>query len=385
MTATDQIVSDERSNTVDITVVIPTKDEEDGIRTCLDAVFDTFAELDISGEVIISDSSSDNTPEIATEMGATVVTPDKGGYGYAYKYAFREASGDIIAIGDGDTTYDFTELPTLVAKHEDGADIVLGSRFAGEIKPGAMPTLHQYVGNPLLTRFLNLFYDTDVTDAHSGFRVFSREVIEELEFSSDGMEFASEMIMQASANDYIIAEVPITYHERSGEATLDSFSDGWRHVRFILKNAPNKLFTIPGVSFTIVGIALMFVSLAEFRPFGQPVGINSMVAGSLLTLVGWQLIALTAFSGYATTPVDTESSLTRWLMNQFSLERGLSLGLFTVLAGGLMLGFQATLWVTSGFTTLPDTGLSIFAATAFVVGLQTIFQSFFASILADAQ
>ena len=194
-----------------LSIVMPTLNEEEGVVECINRIKNAVKELGITAEIIISDSSTDRTPELAAANGAIVVEPDEPGYGYAYRYAFERARGDYIAIGDADTTYDFEELPKLFEKVSRGdADMVMGSRLEGEIKDGAMPPLHQYVGNPLLTRFLNAFYDAGVSDAHSGMRVFSQRALAELDLDTTGMEFASEMIMDAGARDLTIEEVPIT-------------------------------------------------------------------------------------------------------------------------------------------------------------------------------
>ncbi|MFB6197182.1 MAG: glycosyltransferase family 2 protein, partial [Halobacteriaceae archaeon] len=161
-----------------VSVVMPTMNEERGIGACIQSVKNALEELQVYGEVVVSDSSSDQTPEIARSEGARVITPDQGGYGYAYQYAFEHVRGQYVVMGDADTTYDFREIPRLLSCITDGdADIVMGDRLGGNIKDGAMPALHQYVGNPALTWFLNLFYDASVSDAHSGLRVFRKDVL----------------------------------------------------------------------------------------------------------------------------------------------------------------------------------------------------------------
>jgi len=185
---------------------MPTLNEEEGIRECIEWVETAVESLDIPTELIISDSSTDRTPEIAREMGAIVLSPDQPGYGYAYRYAFERTRGRYIVMGDADTTYDFKQIPRLLTHLQgEDADMVLGSRLEGEIKSGAMPALHQYIGNPALTTFLNIFYDAGVSDAHSGFRIFTRDAYETMELETTGMEFASEMIMEAGAKDLDIA------------------------------------------------------------------------------------------------------------------------------------------------------------------------------------
>ena len=368
-----------------LSVVMPTLNEEKGIRECIERVVTALEQLRVPGEIIISDSSTDRTPEIARDMGAIVVEPDGAGYGYAYRYAFERVRGDFVAMGDADTTYDFETIPDLLEPVRNGdADICMGSRLDGEIRDGSMPTLHQYIGNPILTAFLNGFYDAGVSDAHSGFRVFSRDALETLELESDGMEFASEMIMEAGAKDLEIAEKPIIYHEREGEETLDSFRDGWRHVRFMLVNAPGYLFSVPGMGMGLVGLVVMGlafggVSIGSFTP-----GSHSMVAGSLLVLVGLQVFSMGLFSTVASDPIQKPSDpLTNRLTKELRLERGVTVGLVVFGAGVVYAAYLVTQWVSSGFTTLPLLMADVAAFTAIIVGLQVIFSSFLLSTVAS--
>ncbi|SFK65159.1 Glycosyltransferase involved in cell wall bisynthesis [Halogranum rubrum] len=236
-TSDSLLVPEQSSRSPTLSVVLPTLNEAQGIATCITKVKRAIATLGVQAEIIVSDSSSDSTPRIATEMDAIVVTPDKPGYGSACRYGFERSRGDYLVMGDADTTYDFEEIPPLVdCVMSDNADIVLGSRFDGTILPGAMPPLHRYLGNPLLTKLLTCCYDLEVSDAHSGLRVLSRDAYQTLQLDSNGMEFASEMLMAAQAEGLRIEELPITYHERVGEATLESFSDGWRHLKYIVSN-----------------------------------------------------------------------------------------------------------------------------------------------------
>ena len=366
-----------------LSVVMPTLNEEDGIAECVRRIETAFWELDVDGEIIVSDSSTDRTPEIAREMGAVVVTPDKPGYGYAYRYAFRHARGEYIAIGDADTTYDFEELPKLFELVTEGeADIAMGSRLAGEIKPGAMPPLHQHVGNPLLTKFLNVFYGVGVSDAHSGFRVISREALDSLSLTSDGMEFASEMIMAAGAEELRIAEVPITYYEREGEATLDSFEDGWRHVRFMLLNTPGHLFSLPGIALSTLGTAVMVAAFLGIGVGGFVPGIHSMIAGSLLLIVGYQVAGLGLFAGITGNPITSPNDpLTEWVVERATLERGATLGGSVFTVGGVYALYLTIQWLESG--SLPLLLSDVLAFTAIVLGLQTVFFSLFMSAIAE--
>jgi glycosyltransferase involved in cell wall biosynthesis len=368
-----------------LSVVMPTLDEEDGIAECIDRITRALEELQVYGEVIVSDSSTDRTPEIAAEHGAIVVTPDRPGYGYAYRYGFEHARGEYVAIGDADTTYDFTELPALYRLVAEGdADMAMGSRLEGEIKPGAMPKLHQYVGNPLLTKFLNVFYGAGVSDAHSGFRVLRRSTLEGLNLRTDGMEFASEMVMEAATRDFEIAEMPITYHEREGEATLESFRDGWRHVRFMLVNAPGYLFSVPGVLLAAAGALVVGLSLTGAEPFGARFGIRSVVAGCLAVLVGNQVFGLGVFTAVAGDPIRTpEDPLTRAVVERVGLEQGALAGLFVFAAGAAYLLALTVRWVNWGFASLPPPALDVVALGATVLGLQVVFSAFFLSAVGD--
>nr|WP_328763235.1 glycosyltransferase family 2 protein [Halomicroarcula salinisoli] len=370
-----------------LTVIMPTLNEEEGITECIERIKTAVVEMQVSTEIIISDSSTDRTPEIAREMGAIVVEPDVGGYGSAYKYAFERARGDYIAIGDADTTYDFEELPKLIRlATKDDVDMTMGSRLEGDIKPGAMPSLHQYIGNPLLTRFLNTFYDAGVSDAHSGMRVIDREALEELELKTTGMEFASEMIMDAAAKDMTIEERPITYHEREGEATLDSFQDGWRHVRFMLVNAPGYLFTAPATLFVLLGAAVMGLSLGGVQLGPVTFGLQTMVAGSLATLVGYQIGALAIFSSVATNPIREPSDpITNLVRDRLSLEKGAAMGLVVLGLGLVMLSFGFIAWMLDGSGALPSPSVNLLAATITLLGVTTVFSSFFLGTIKRAK
>jgi len=314
------------------------------------------------------------------------VTPDEPGYGYAYRYAFDKARGEYIAMGDADTTYDFEMLPQLLEPVQNGdADICMGSRLEGEIRDGSMPPLHKYVGNPLLTRFLNTFYGAGVSDAHSGFRVFTKDALETLELETTGMEFASEMIMEAGANDLTIEEVPIIYHEREGEETLDSFSDGWRHVRFMLVNAPDYLFSYPALLLVTVGAVLMSLSIARLSIGGVNFGIQTMVGGSLLAIVGYQVWTLALFSSIAANPINKpDGLLIGMIREQFQLEHGASLGIIAAAVGILYLAVVFGQWLLAGEAALPSATATLLASTVVVLGLQTVFGSFFMSMLADS-
>ena len=365
----------------ELSVVMPTLNEEAGVGECIQRAKTAIAELDVTAEIILADSSTDRTPEIGREMGAIVVEPDEPGYGYAYRYAFERARGDYVVMGDADTTYDFEDIPRLLEALQDAdADMVMGSRLEGEIRDGAMPALHKYVGNPSLTAFLNAFYDAGVSDAHSGFRIFTREAYETMDLETTGMEFASEMIMEAGAKDLEIVEVPIVYHEREGEETLESFRDGWRHVRFMLENAPGYLFSLPGAMLGVFGVLVMALAFWDGTINGVHFGTHSMIAGSLFAIVGYQIGSLGAFAAAASDPIQQPSDpITTFVREHVSLERGATVGLLVFGAGFAYASALVYDWVTNGFASLQFTLGSLVAFTAIVIGLQTVFNSFFLS------
>ncbi|MFC4357694.1 glycosyltransferase family 2 protein [Halobium salinum] len=366
---------------------MPTLNEEQGVGECITKAKEALAEMEVYGEIILSDSSSDRTPEIGRAEGAIVVKPDRRGYGYAYEYGIERARGKFIAMADADTTYDFTELPKLFAPVATGeADIVLGSRFAGRIEPGAMPWLHKRIGNPFLTWFLNFFYKAGVSDAHSGFRVFTKRAYDRLNLRSSGMEFASEMVMAAGAMGLKIEEVPITYHPRKGEAKLESFHDGWRHVKFMLTNAPNYLFAVPALGFSALGLMMMFGSLLSFGGDGGTLSTYTAVAGSMLTILGFQTGSLALFSSVALAPIrEPRDPVSMYIRANFSLERGTAAGLVLYILGASYLSLELINWPLTRTSAPEPAAAVLLAATAVVLGGQTVFSSFFLSMLRGEQ
>jgi len=367
-----------------VSVIIPTLNEERTIGECIGRAKDALESLGFDYEIIVSDSSSDRTAAIARSLGAKVVFPDKKGYGYAYLYAFRHASGDIIVMGDGDATYDFSEIPKLLEPLIKGeADLVLGSRFKGKIHENAMPWLHRYIGNPLLTWFTNFFFNARVSDAHSGFRAFKKEVLEKLKLSLEGMEFATEMIVKARLSGLRISEVPINYYPRIAESKLRSFRDGWRHLRFMLLYSPAHVFLIPGAFFFLFGIFMMAVATFGIRIFYNP-GIHTMIASSLISILGYQLI-LFGIAGeiYKSKHGIGKSRIADFISKNLRLELGACLGLAIFLAGFAYTLYLISNWIYSGLKDLPLLYHDIIAFFLLVTGLQTFFFSFFLSMLSE--
>jgi len=222
---------------MDISVVMPCRDEEATIKKCINKVKKVFKENKLRGEIIISDSSADNSAKIARKLGVRVIKHNKKGYGNAYLEALKHAKGEYIVIGDSDNTYNFLEIPKFLEALNQGYDFVIGSRLRGKIQPNSMKWLHQHIGNPLLTKIFNLLFKTNLSDTHSGFRAFKREILEKLNLKSEGMEFALEMITKVVKNNFKIKEIPINYYPREGGISkLNSFKDGFRHLTFMIRN-----------------------------------------------------------------------------------------------------------------------------------------------------
>lgn len=308
----------------DVAVVLPSRNERDSIGSCIAKAKRALEGMGLSYEIIVADNSTDGTDEVARSLGATVITPDGPGYGYAYRYAFKYIKSKYgrfpkyVVMSDADDTYDLLEIPKLLEPLTKGeADMVIGSRLRGRIEKGAMPFLHRYIGNPLLTFFLNVFHGAGVSDAHSGFRAIRGEALEKLELRSSGMEFASELIMEAVKKGLRIAEVPISYYRRrGGSSKLSPLSDGWRHLKFMLLAAPTWLFIYPGSALILLGLGLMGAGLLHIR-IGFEVGPRTMVLGSLLALSGYQALYFGIFS----------KLIHGELSKAFTLERGLAAGL----------------------------------------------------------
>jgi hypothetical protein len=284
-------------------------------------------------------------------------------------------------MADADLTYDFNEIPNFVAALEQGAEMVIGDRM-DSIQPGAMPWLHRYVGNPILTGLLNLFFRTGVNDAHCGMRALRRDVLPRLDLRTTGMEFASEMVIRASKENLKIAEFPIEYHPRGGESKLSSFRDGWRHLRFLLVHSPNHLFIVPGAVLAGVGTLIVAFVGAGLDFFGRAWGLHALIGGALLMIVGTQVLALGLCAhAYGTYFMGEQDAWFDRMRARFRLEHGLLLGGLFTLIGVVMGAVIVTTWIAHGFGSLADEHLAVIAASLVIVGIQIFFSSFLLSIL----
>jgi glycosyltransferase involved in cell wall biosynthesis len=365
----------------DVSLVIPTMNEIGTICDCIQMARKVFDEMGLHGEVIVADSSDDGTFEAARACGAEVFRPSKLGYGNAYLEGFSHAKGRYVVIMDGDLTYDPKEMKGFLELLLDGKwDMVMGTRLKGRIEPGAMPTLHRYVGNPALAGILNSLFDTKISDAHCGMRAITRESLDKLSLRTGGMELASEMVIEAASKGLRITEVPITYHPRRGQSKLSSFSDGWRHLRFMMLYRPVPFLMGPGLLALAVGLALaMGISLRA----GAEARMHTLILGSLLLIAGYQmLLAGLYFSAFGVAyGISGGSRIIKKLMSYHSLEKELILGL-GFLALGVVLGIKVILsWSASGFGSLYEIQAAMMAMILFILGIQTTFSGMFISLL----
>ena len=373
------------SPSIEVSVVMPCLNEARTVGRCVEKALRTLRELGITGEVVVSDNgSTDGSIELARGAGARVVHQPLKGYGNALRKGFAEARGRFIIMGDCDESYDFTDMKRFVDRLRDGADLVMGNRFAGEIKPGAMPWLHRWIGNPVLTRFLNLLYRTGVGDAHCGMRGLRKDAVPRMNLHMPGMELASEMVIKSARAGLRIEEVPITLwpDDRGRPPHLRSFRDGWRHLRFMLMCCPTFLFLLPGLLLTLLGlVAIPAVVLAGYGVSTNIFGPNFMFTASLASLGGAHLIAfglLAKLHAHQVDPVFRDARVER-LAEFFTVDRGLILGVDLMLAG-LAVGTPVFLhWCRT--LELPMPARWIFAGTLFMLGLETAFVSFLKGVL----
>jgi glycosyltransferase involved in cell wall biosynthesis len=385
----DQVIESEemeispvRVEPVQVSVVIPCLNEEPTIAGCVGAAHASLREHGLAGEVIVVDNGSEDASRaLALKAGAIVVEEPRRGYGRAYLAGLAHARGEYVFMADADLTYDFADIPRFIARLEDGAELVLGDRM-DNIAPGAMPWHHRYIGNPMLTGMLNVLFRTGVRDAHCGARAIRRAVLPRLDLRTTGMEFASEMVVRAAQEGLVIAEVPVHYAPRNGRSKLSSFRDGWRHLRYLLVHSPFYLFIVPGALLCLLGLLAMVTVLANIRFGGRVWDLHTEIAGSLLIIVGVQVLALGlcahAYGAYFMGEHDRFFDAMR---RRLRLEHGLLAGSVIGLAGLVLAVIVVVHWIARGFGALAEERLALAGATLMIIGVQCFFTSFLLSIL----
>jgi len=370
---------------IELTVLMPCLNEARTVATCVAAARRFLQDQGVDGEVLVADNgSSDGSQDIARAAGARVIQVPRRGYGAALLAGIEAARGRYVIMGDADDSYDFSALHAYVEQLRSGAQLVMGNRFRGGIAPGAMPPLHRYLGNPVLSFVGRLFFRVDIGDFHCGLRGFSREAMLRLGLVSPGMEFASEMVAKAAQAGLRLAEVPTTLRPdgRDRPPHLRTWRDGWRHLRFLLLFCPRWLFLYPGLGLMVLGLA-GFGAGAWGRP---PLGIHSLLYMAAATVLGAQMIQLallTKWVGIVSGVVPPQRWLSR-LSPYLKLENGLLAG---VLLMALGLGWSAWLtwdWGSTGFGALDPTEtmrVAIPAVTLMILGAQVAAGSLFAGAL----
>jgi glycosyltransferase involved in cell wall biosynthesis len=369
---------------VEISVVIPCLNEERAIAEVVAWGWEGIERTGRSGEVIVVDNgSTDRSVELAREAGARVVHEPRPGYGSAYLRGLAEARGEYIFMADGDGTYDLRNMEPFLEQLDSGKEFVLGSRFAGRIHEGAMPWKHRWIGNPVLTWVLNVFFGVKVSDAHCGLRAIRRSTVAGLDLHATGMEFASEMILKAAKRDIPVGEVPIDYYPRTGESKLNTWRDGWRHLRFMLVHSATFLFIIPGLVLFTLGFAVMLaLSTGPIELFGVHWYIHPMIVASTATLVGAQIVLLGVFARtYAVLYLDEPDEFLERTWSKLHLEHGLLAGGVVLLGGIAVLGLIFGRWASGGFGALHQEHPALLGLTLIALGVQILFGSFFLSVL----
>jgi glycosyltransferase involved in cell wall biosynthesis len=384
---TGEAYSAPRAEAPEVSVVIPCLNEAQSIGLCVDKALSAFREMGIVGEVVVSDNgSTDGSVNIAQEHGARVVHADVKGYGSALRKGIQEAYGKFIILGDADGSHDFAEIGRFIAKWHDGYDFVIGNRFLGEIKDGAMSWHHRHLGTPVLTGILNLFFGAGVSDINCGMRGMTKLLAQELDFRTNGMEFASESLIKAAKSGARIAEVPITMwpDRRDRPPHLRSFRDGWRHLRFITLSAPNWIFLLPGALLMALGLGLVLWLLPGPQFAGKiELDVNTMSLAMMLLLLGMHIFSIGLFVKvfcYTEKLSRNQRTLVRWL-KRMKLEHGLLLGAALTTVGMLGDALVVWRWAASGFGHLYAVRTVFFSSLSFFLGVEVIFSSVFLSML----
>lgn len=378
------------SQEYELTILMPCLNEAETLEVCINKAKTFLEKSGILGEILIADNgSTDGSLEIAQACGARVEHVPVKGYGAALIGGCKAAKGKYVIMGDADDSYDFLNLMPFVEKLREGYELVMGNRFKGGIAKGAMPPLHRYLGNPVLSFIGRLFFPSEIGDFHCGLRGYNREAMLKLDLHTTGMEYASEMVVKATMYELKMAEVPTTLSPdgRSRAPHLRSFRDGWRHLKFLLLHSPNWLFLYPGLIFTILGLIItVALMLGPVQIGSVTFDIHTMLYGSAMIMIGTNMICFALFTRiYAmrTNFIPTKESLATKLA-KITTEKGTVAGLILTLIGIIMTIAAFVIWKGTSFGNLNPQEMmrmTIPALTLMVVGIEMIFASFFIGIL----
>jgi glycosyltransferase involved in cell wall biosynthesis len=389
-TESEEETPESRSGAIELSVVLPCLNEAETLATCIQKIQSYLADSGVRGEIIVADNGSDDgSQQIALELGARVVDVPRRGYGSALRGGIEAAEGRYVIMGDADDSYDFLQLHAFMVELRAGHDLVMGNRFKGGILPGAMPWLHRWVGNPILTAIGRVFFRAPVGDFHCGLRGIRRDSFEKLKLRSTGMEFASEMIIKSTLLGLSVVEVPTVLHPdgRSRSPHLRTWRDGWRHLRFMLLFSPRWLFLVPGVVMFLVGLVITAILVNSSVTIGGiEFDIQTMYAATLLCLLGYQLIVFAMFTkAFAVTEgFHPAPKYFNWIFDYVRLETGVIAGVMSTLIGLGTLWMAVESWRDVGFGGLDprETMRQVVPGGVLIMlGIQTIYSSFFLSIL----
>ncbi|HXC78755.1 MAG TPA: glycosyltransferase family 2 protein [Candidatus Acidoferrum sp.] len=375
---------------VEVSIVMPCLNEAETLAKCIRHAQNAIAKSHLAAEIIVADNgSTDGSQQIAKDLGARVVDVSRKGYGSALIGGIDAAQGLLIVMGDADDSYDFEAIGPLIDKLREGYDLVVGNRFMGGIQPGAMPWSHRWVGNPVLTFISRVFFHAPVGDTHCGLRAFKKDAYEKMRLRATGMEFASEMVIKASLRGMRITEVPVVLRPdgRSRPPHLRTWRDGWRHLRFMLLFSPRWLFLYPGLALFAVGVVLSALLLGgPLHVAGVRLDIHTLLVAGFLALIGYQLVLFAVFTKIFAVRMGFHPPhpVLERLFKFITLEVGLLAGSLMVLAGIVGLVLAVASWQAVGFGNLnPSLTMRevIPAVLLLAIGTQTVFASFFISIL----
>ncbi len=378
------------SNTLDLSVVMPCLNEGLTLGTCIRKAQATIERLGIRGEVIVADNgSTDGSQALAEKLGARVVPIESRGYGNALRGGIAAARGRYVIMGDSDESYDFTQLGDFVARLNEGYDLVMGNRFHGEIRPGAMPFLHRFLGNPVLSGLGRLFFGCPVGDFQCGLRGFRKDSIDRLELQTTGMEFSTEMVVKATLFNLRIIEIPTTLSPdgRDRPPHLRTWRDGWRYLRFLLLYSPRWLFLYPGIALLLLGAAISLWLLPGPRTIGRVTfDYHTLLFGAMAILIGFQSLNFAVFTKtFAVTEhlVPEDPRLSK-AFRYITLETGLVVGMLLILVGAATWVFGLSYWRNHHFGALdPEKTLRIVIPgfVSLTLGIEIVLSSFFISVL----
>ncbi|WP_159786283.1 glycosyltransferase family 2 protein [Sodalinema gerasimenkoae] len=391
MTQPEQRTS--KANLVDVSFVLPCLNEVLTLETCIKKAKIAIAELGLRGEVVVADNGSDDgSQDLAISLGARVVDVPVRGYGAALIWGINAAQGTYVVMGDADDSYDFREAVAMVQELESGYDLVVGTRLKGRIMPGAMPWKNRYLGTPVLTAVVNSLYQSNFSDVNCGMRAFSKRAFQKLQMESPGMEFASEMLVKAAILGLKITEVPITLHPdgRDRPPHLRPWSDGWRHLKYILLFAPKVIYWVPGTC--LLSFGLILAAMLNLAPGGEAVYVGNfrfndhwIVVAALSCLLGYELLltGLLAHLYTLTHRIQRRSPRMDRLVKAVSIEKIL---LFSLIMAGIGIGIELSVlrsWFAVEFGPLHAIRPAITGMVFILIGAQTLFSGLFYAVLCD--